>query len=247
MITTLNTPAGDTVSIKDEGAPSKLDEEGDLWNRGVTNPTTTSSFLEFRIPLNRHLRHTNTAPSVPPFGFAAAPLNLPSTSASFSDLLTQFQPSWDLQSLIFLLHELFRSLPIRRKQFQMRIRASETPPLSSSSNPNPTPPLSSPSNSPLSNDYSSRCEGLDLLVLAVIEVFGDTALQMEDIDGDGVGQEERKQDGIEMRKEDPNIIVEADLKRKRRRRPLATPSRFQDSVLQPWKRSTRRRLSGGKQ
>ncbi|KAJ8485730.1 hypothetical protein OPV22_018215 [Ensete ventricosum] len=129
----------------------------------------------------------------------------------------------------------------------MRIRASETPPLSSSSNPNPTPPLSSPSNSPLSNDYSSRCEGLDLLVLAVIEVFGDTALQMEDIDGDGVGQEERKQDGIEMRKEDPNIIVEADLKRKRRRRPLATPSRFQDSVLQPWKRSTRRRLSGGKQ
>ncbi|URD98525.1 DNA-directed RNA polymerase [Musa troglodytarum] len=126
----------------------------------------------------------------------------------------------------------------------MRIRASKIPLLSSISD---SPPSLSPSlNSPPSNDSSSRCEGLDLLVLAVIEVFGDGALEIERIGSSGVGEEEGKQEGIEMRKEELDGGVEAGTKRKSRRRPLATPSRFQDSVLQPWKRRTRRRLSEGK-
>ncbi|RWW71452.1 hypothetical protein BHE74_00020850, partial [Ensete ventricosum] len=108
------------------------------------------------------------------------------------------------------------------------------------------PSLSPPLNSSPSSDSSSRCEGLDLLVLAVIEVFGDGALEIERIGSSGVGEEEGKQEGIEMREEELDGGVEAGTKRKSRRRPLATPSRFQDSVLQPWKRRTRRRLSEGK-
>ncbi|KAJ8486483.1 hypothetical protein OPV22_018968 [Ensete ventricosum] len=126
----------------------------------------------------------------------------------------------------------------------MRIRASKIPLLSSISDSPPS--LSPPLNSSPSSDSSSRCEGLDLLVLAVIEVFGDGALEIERIGSSGVGEEEGKQEGIEMREEELDGGVEAGTKRKSRRRPLATPSRFQDSVLQPWKRRTRRRLSEGK-
>ncbi|RWW54184.1 hypothetical protein BHE74_00039240 [Ensete ventricosum] len=118
----------------------------------------------------------------------------------------------------------------------MRIRASKTPPLGSIADPNPAP----------SDDCSSRCEGLDLLVLAVIEVFGDRALEMEHIGSNGVEEEEGKREGIGERKEELDGGLEAGPRGKRRKRQLAMPSRFQDSVLQPWKRRTRRRLGGAK-
>ncbi|WOK92486.1 hypothetical protein Cni_G01177 [Canna indica] len=129
----------------------------------------------------------------------------------------------------------------------MRIRSSKTQPSSSISNPNTTPSISAPLNSLPRNDSSSRCEGLDLLVLAVIEVFGDRALEVERIGSNGVGEEERKQERVEMTKEEPVGGVEAGPKRKTRKRQLAMPSRFQDSVMQPWKRRTRRQLGGAKQ
>ncbi|WOL17575.1 hypothetical protein Cni_G26368 [Canna indica] len=124
----------------------------------------------------------------------------------------------------------------------MRIRASKTPPLSSNSISNP-----SPSPSPPSDGFSSRCEGLDLLVQAAIEVFGGRALQMEHIGSSAVGEEEGKQERVELREEELDDGVVAGLKRKRNSRQSATPSRFQDSVLQPWKRRTRRRLRIEKQ
>ncbi|RZR99713.1 hypothetical protein BHM03_00029316 [Ensete ventricosum] len=128
----------------------------------------------------------------------------------------------------------------------MRIRASKTPTLGSISNPNPAPSMSPLSNSPPSDDSSTRCEGLDLLVLAVIEVFGDGALETEHIGSSGVEEERGKREMVEKRKEGLDAGAEAGPKRKRRKRQLAMPSRFQDSVMQPWKRRTRRRPGGAK-
>ena len=128
----------------------------------------------------------------------------------------------------------------------MRIRASKTPPLGFISNPDPAPSMSPLSNSPPSDDSSTRCEGLDLLVLAVIEVFGDGALETEHIGSSGVEEEQGTREMVEKRKEELDGDAEAGPKRKRRKRQLAMPSRFQDSVMQPWKRRTRRRPGGAK-
>ncbi|XP_042471105.1 uncharacterized protein LOC122053227 [Zingiber officinale] len=123
----------------------------------------------------------------------------------------------------------------------MRSGASKSPPLSS--NPDPSPCLSSSSNhSPASDDSSSRCEGLDLLVLAVIEIFGDRVFEKERIGRSGGGEAAAKNGRNEAREEE----FAGGLKRKGNRRESTMPSRFKDSVLQPWKRSTRRRLSAGK-
>ncbi|EHA8588443.1 hypothetical protein COCNU_scaffold005294G000010 [Cocos nucifera] len=132
------------------------------------------------------------------------------------------------------------------RSISMRIRGSKTPPLNSSSSAlavTPTPSLSPPSNSSCSNDPSSRCEGLDLLVLAVIEVNGDRALDAERNAINGVKEED---DRTEKRKEEKGSEFEVGSKPNKRRRQLAMPSRYQDSVLQPWKRRRRRRPIGAK-
>lgn len=128
----------------------------------------------------------------------------------------------------------------------MRIRASKTPPLNSPSSALPTSHTSSPSpplNSSSSNDSSPRRNGLDLLVLAVIEVNGGRALDAEKNAINGFQEEDNR---IEKRKEEKGSEFEVGLKPKRWRRQLAMPSRYQDSVLQPLKRRTRRRPIGAK-
>lgn len=128
----------------------------------------------------------------------------------------------------------------------MRVRASKasSSPLSSIPNSNPALSLSPPSTFPHPIDSSGRCEGLDLLVLAAMEVFGDGALDSGRIRSNEVGKEDGRTERVEKREEELCGGVEAGLKRTRKRRPLTMPSRFQDSVLQPWKRRTRGRLSG---
>lgn len=129
-------------------------------------------------------------------------------------------------NLIFLLFRFSVSFPIWQSAFfAMRIRASKTAPLSSISDLAPSMAASS--------DPASRCEGLDLLVLAVIEVFGERAMDVERVGSNGVGEEEKR---------DVNRRVESCSKRKASKRPSEIPSRFHDSVMQPWKRSTRRRV-----
>lgn len=128
----------------------------------------------------------------------------------------------------------------------MRIRASKTPPLNSSSSalaPTPTASTSPELNSSSSNEFSPRCNGLDLLVLAVIEVNGGRAMDAEKNAINGVKEEENR---IEKRKEEKGSEFEVGLKPKRRRRQLAMPSRYHDSVLQPLKRRNRRRTIGAK-
>ncbi|URD95131.1 hypothetical protein MUK42_05034 [Musa troglodytarum] len=126
----------------------------------------------------------------------------------------------------------------------MRVRASKVSPLSSIPNSNPALSLSPPSSFPPPIDSSGRCEGLDLLVLAAMEVFGDGALDSGCIRSNEVGKEDGRMERVEKREEELCGGVESGVKWKRKRRPLTMPARFQDSVLQPWKRRTRGRLSG---
>ena len=100
-----------------------------------------------------------------------------------------------------------------------RIRALLSTPQSNSA-------CSALSTSPYPNITNSRCEGLDLLTMAVLEVDGDRAF---DFEAKSAGSEESKREGGEV-----------GFKAQRRTRQKAVPSKFQDSVLQPWKRSTRR-------
>lgn len=126
----------------------------------------------------------------------------------------------------------------------MRVRASKASPLSSIPNSNPALSLSPPSSFPHPIDSSGRCEGLDLLVLAAVEVFGDGALDSGRIRSNEVGKEDGRTERVDKREEELCGAVEAGLRRTRKRRPLTMPSRFKDSVLQPWKRRTLGRLSG---
>ncbi|KAH7652312.1 hypothetical protein IHE45_19G009000 [Dioscorea alata] len=107
----------------------------------------------------------------------------------------------------------------------MRIRAFFSPsPLNSTSSA-PAPP---------SNASNSSCQGLDLLLMAATEVIGDRGSEIESSKADNVLKIEEKSDKV-----DDEVV----LKPKRQKRQKAMPSRFQDSVMQPWKRRTRRRLA----
>lgn len=75
-----------------------------------------------------------------------------------------------------------------------------------------------------SNDTSSRCQGLDLLAMAALEVGGEAAVDLNC----------SKIESFCCNEGDKGVVG---LKRRRQK---ALPLRFQDSVLQPWKRATRR-------
>ncbi|KAJ4955608.1 hypothetical protein NE237_012391 [Protea cynaroides] len=115
--------------------------------------------------------------------------------------------------------------------------------------------LDSPSFSPSSIDCQTRCEGLDILAEAVHFVAG-SALPM------GVPVTRRriiirrksafkfsKIDISEIEKQAEEMNQEKEIrvitKPKKRKRVMAVPSKYQDSVLQPWKRQNRRRRSMG--
>ncbi|KAG9452560.1 hypothetical protein H6P81_005464 [Aristolochia fimbriata] len=148
----------------------------------------------------------------------------------------------------------------------MRIRGSSITPTSSRSSAlchsyssvssAPFPPCESNSSSSFA-DCKARCEGLDLLVEAVLHVTAPAicnisfaqrkvvrrakrALRFERAAVGGLGEEE---EDTEAKKGKEDREIEVISKPKRRKRVMALPSKYQDSVLQPWKRSTRQRRS----
>lgn len=125
-------------------------------------------------------------------------------------------------------------------------------PHSFDSSENPSSPSSSCHNS------TARCEGLDLLVMAVHYLAGSIvgvpfaqkrvvrrrkrAVKFNNLIISGVfcGKEDEKREC----KEDPNFGF--DSKPTREKRVMALPSKYRDSVLQPWKRRNRNRSIGGR-
>ncbi|KAK1297045.1 hypothetical protein QJS10_CPB15g01954 [Acorus calamus] len=76
----------------------------------------------------------------------------------------------------------------------------------------------------------TRCEGLDLLAMAVLHVAHQTSLD----GGEVKVVEEVENERTHKREEAPEAI-------RRQRRLMSMPSKYRDSVLQPWKPRTRRR------
>ncbi|KAJ4955575.1 hypothetical protein NE237_012358 [Protea cynaroides] len=103
------------------------------------------------------------------------------------------------------------------------------------------------SSSPSSIDCQTRREGLDILAEAVHFIAG-SALPM----GVPVTRRRiiiRRKNISEIEKQAEEMNQEKEIrvitKPKKRKRVMALPSKYQDSVLQPWKRQNRRRRSMG--
>ncbi|KAJ4967945.1 hypothetical protein NE237_014646 [Protea cynaroides] len=117
----------------------------------------------------------------------------------------------------------------------------------------------SPSSSSSSIDCQIRCEGLDILAEAVRFVAGSalpmsvpvtrrrviirrkSAFRFNKIDISEIGEQEE----LELEEMNQEEGIGVITKPKRRKREMALPSKYQDSVLQPWKRQNRRRRSMG--
>ncbi|KAK9146487.1 hypothetical protein Sjap_006390 [Stephania japonica] len=101
-------------------------------------------------------------------------------------------------------------------------------------------------NSSTSIDFNSRCEGLDLLVEAAIYISGELFLESPNMDHDRIGSKESKDEDQEQEEEEvveKGRVIDVISKPKRRQRVMALPSKYNDSILQPWKRRTRARRS----
>ncbi|MQM12808.1 hypothetical protein Taro_045729 [Colocasia esculenta] len=86
----------------------------------------------------------------------------------------------------------------------------------------------------------SRCRGLDLLAMAALQVSGAAEEEQgerdgEACDGDDLAMVVQSQSGIGLGGVEFGALV------KRSRRRTLMPSKYQDSVLQPWKRGSRKR------
>ncbi|XXG43569.1 hypothetical protein AAC387_Pa01g3568 [Persea americana] len=129
----------------------------------------------------------------------------------------------------------------------MRVRGSSSNPSSF------CPPISPTSSSSLvscSENYllsdreKTHCEGLDLLVKAAHHVAGNVLFDVSLIQRTAVSGG-KKAVLSEIEKEEPkekkDVEIEVVSKPERQKRQLSLPSKYHDSVLQPWKRQTRRR------
>ncbi|KAI3887253.1 hypothetical protein MKX03_023463 [Papaver bracteatum] len=132
------------------------------------------------------------------------------------------------------------------------------------------------SNCSSSIDYETRCEGLDLLVKAVVHVAGcflvvpftqrrvirrrkrnlsffksfvtdfiknqdeEDEIQEEEEDEDVEIKEEKKQ---KQKKKKGKQMKGISKSKRKKKRVMALPSKYNDSVLHPWIRTTRRRQS----
>ncbi|XXG43568.1 hypothetical protein AAC387_Pa01g3567 [Persea americana] len=131
-----------------------------------------------------------------------------------------------------------------------------------SSNPSSFCPHISPSSSSslvscsenylLSDDEKTHCEGLDLLVKAAQHVAGNVLfdvplIQRKVVSGGKNDFKLNKADGSEIENEESeekkNVEIEVVSKPGRQKRQLSLPSKYHDSVLQPWKRQTRPKRS----
>ncbi|OVA08633.1 hypothetical protein BVC80_1619g20 [Macleaya cordata] len=125
------------------------------------------------------------------------------------------------------------------------------------------------SNCSSSIDYETRCEGLDLLVKAVLHVAGSVLVvpftqrrvirrrkrafrfcnsfvtefgeKKEEREDEQEQEQEEREKGEEKQMKGERIEVIS--KPKKRKRVMALPTKYHDSVLQPWIRRTRRRQS----
>ncbi|KAL5988998.1 hypothetical protein ACLOJK_027100 [Asimina triloba] len=126
----------------------------------------------------------------------------------------------------------------------MRALAPST--IAPSSSPSSLP--SSPFNSSHSIDNKARCQGLDLLVQAVIHVAGWVVFAPKNAPMKEKRDFQFKNDKIQNESNEKKVVSKKEGERidvisnpKRLKRSLTLPSKYKDSVLQPWKRRTRRR------
>ncbi|CAK9157257.1 unnamed protein product [Ilex paraguariensis] len=102
---------------------------------------------------------------------------------------------------------------------------------------------------------STRCEGLDLLVKAIHHVASGSVVGVPYIQKRVIRRRRRALrftklniTQIFLEKKEPEVgkkevQVQAKSKQKRQRRAMALPSKYHDSVLQPWKQVSRRQRS----
>ncbi|KAF5183732.1 hypothetical protein FRX31_026680 [Thalictrum thalictroides] len=111
---------------------------------------------------------------------------------------------------------------------------------------------SSTSNASFSTDYITRCEGLDLLIKAVLHVAG-SVLVVPFTQRRVIRRRKRackftkiefikKPQEDEQNEEEEDEEIDVILNDNKRKREMSFP-KYHDSVIQPWKRCTRRRTS----
>ncbi|XXG43567.1 hypothetical protein AAC387_Pa01g3566 [Persea americana] len=101
----------------------------------------------------------------------------------------------------------------------------------------------------LYDDEKTHCEGLDLLVKAAQHVSGDVLfdvplIQQRKVVSGGKNDFKLNEAVVseidkEEAEEKKNVEIEVVSKPGRQKRQLSLPSKYNDSVLQPWKRQTR--------
>ncbi|KAI3951972.1 hypothetical protein MKW92_049811 [Papaver armeniacum] len=122
------------------------------------------------------------------------------------------------------------------------------------------------SNCSSSIDYETRCEGLDLLVKAVVHVAGCFLVKkkrnlsfFKSFVTDFIKNQDEEEEIQEEEEEDEDVEIKEEKKQKqkkkkgkqmkgiskpkRKKRVMALPSKYNDSVLHPWIRTSRRRQS----